>query len=691
MRNTLSLFVLLALLCASGAEAGRLYARRPATYSPIYNLRQISVNTDVRIRNLLAITHVDEVFLNTETVEVEAWYVFQLPEGAVVDGLWLWLDGERQTFVVKRKEVAQQIYDSLSHTSYADPAILESVGANRFQLRVANIKPGDSRRIELQYFLEMPVAVGGIIRYVYPLNMSGYQSVPVDQLHLTVDIDMDAPLAVLRTCADDRPTICSRIPVSDKRMQVNFGGEQLLENTDFWLEVELTGWQDSLFVLRHTETVTDSSFFMMWFPDTLEQRSGGSMDVVFAVDASASMTGLRSEVVLQALDTLLTALRPDDRFRIVFFNSTLVTFPADTAMLFATPEMMGFARAFLHAVYRPRGITRYDQVLQSLASTAFRIGSDLRCILVTDGLPITGEQKASELLQLLQIPAGLVRVFPVTAWSVPSAMLESLANVSDGIYTALEQGDDINDALTRITFSFGNQDIRGLIMDLPAVVKDPFKKASILNGSNASVTASGLYTEAGEGDCILTMQLPGSTLPVIHQRFMRLFPDTTTPVQIARYWASKRIAQQVARLADVTDSTEIREEVIRLSEKYMVLSPFTAFLVYKQKPPDVNAIGEIPAPRQWTLHRNYPNPFNPSTTIRFTLSSHASRHPVSIRVFDALGRCVRTLWSGAALAGTTSILWDGSDDNGHPLPSGVYHCVMYWNGERQSISMTLTK
>ena len=53
--------------------------------------------------------------------------------------------------MVKRKEEAQQIYDSLQENHIGDPVILESMGANRFQIRITPIHPNDDRRIELQF------------------------------------------------------------------------------------------------------------------------------------------------------------------------------------------------------------------------------------------------------------------------------------------------------------------------------------------------------------------------------------------------------------------------------------------------------------------------------------------------------------------------------------------------------------
>ena len=69
------------------------------------------------------------------------------------------------------------------------------------------------------------------------------------------------------------------------------------------------------------------------------------------------------------------------------------------------------------------------------------------------------------------------------------------------------------------------------------------------------------------------------------------------------------------------------------------------------------------------LHQNYPNPFNPVTTISFTLPSAAR---VTLAVFDAEGRLVRSLVDDTLEGGIKQIEWDGRDDAGRPASSGVY-------------------
>lgn len=69
------------------------------------------------------------------------------------------------------------------------------------------------------------------------------------------------------------------------------------------------------------------------------------------------------------------------------------------------------------------------------------------------------------------------------------------------------------------------------------------------------------------------------------------------------------------------------------------------------------------------LRQNAPNPFNPSTTISFTLAQPGQ---AELNVFDVRGHHVRRLVDGALHAGDHSVVWNGRNDNGTPVPSGIY-------------------
>jgi hypothetical protein len=94
------------------------------------------------------------------------------------------------------------------------------------------------------------------------------------------------------------------------------------------------------------------------------------------------------------------------------------------------------------------------------------------------------------------------------------------------------------------------------------------------------------------------------------------------------------------------------------------------------------------APAATRLAQNVPNPFNPSTSISFTL---AARGHVSIAVYDASGAHVRTLLDDVRPAGGNEVSWDGRDARGNAMSSGVYFYRMTAEGKTESRKMTLLK
>ena len=93
-------------------------------------------------------------------------------------------------------------------------------------------------------------------------------------------------------------------------------------------------------------------------------------------------------------------------------------------------------------------------------------------------------------------------------------------------------------------------------------------------------------------------------------------------------------------------------------------------------------------PGDFHLMQNYPNPFNPSTQIAYRLPSSGF---VSLSVYDLLGRMVKTLVSGEQGAGYKSVAWDGKDQLGNSVPSGVYFYSLKAGTIVESKKMVLMK
>ena len=97
---------------------------------------------------------------------------------------------------------------------------------------------------------------------------------------------------------------------------------------------------------------------------------------------------------------------------------------------------------------------------------------------------------------------------------------------------------------------------------------------------------------------------------------------------------------------------------------------------------------EIFSADRFALYPNYPNPFNPLTSITYDIESNSH---VKVNIANVKGNHIRYLINEYQFSGTHSVLWNGRDDNGNPVPSGIYFYTMAVNKYRKSNKMILMK
>jgi hypothetical protein len=98
--------------------------------------------------------------------------------------------------------------------------------------------------------------------------------------------------------------------------------------------------------------------------------------------------------------------------------------------------------------------------------------------------------------------------------------------------------------------------------------------------------------------------------------------------------------------------------------------------------------GDTPLPTRFDLEQNFPNPFNPATTIRFSL---ARLGEVSLEIFNILGQPVAAPVEGTLPAGEHDVIWDGRNRNGEPVASGIYIYRLRADDETMTRTMALIK
>ena len=88
------------------------------------------------------------------------------------------------------------------------------------------------------------------------------------------------------------------------------------------------------------------------------------------------------------------------------------------------------------------------------------------------------------------------------------------------------------------------------------------------------------------------------------------------------------------------------------------------------------------------MHNDYPNPFNPITTLRYDLPENSL---VTITIYDMLGRQVKTLINEYQDPGYRSIIWDATNDYGKPVSAGMYLYQIEANNFLKTKKMILVK
>jgi hypothetical protein len=135
---------------------------------------------------------------------------------------------------------------------------------------------------------------------------------------------------------------------------------------------------------------------------------------------------------------------------------------------------------------------------------------------------------------------------------------------------------------------------------------------------------------------------------------------------------------------DITSDIDITNNIITgVTDSF---SPFA--LGFNRIPTDVSE--EIPGelPTGFQLHQNYPNPFNPQTTVEFSLAAHSQ---VTIEIFNILGQRVKTLVDESKPAGSYRVIWNGDNDSGQKVSTGIYFYRFTTENHSETKKMMLLK
>ena len=530
---------------------------------------------EVEIDDQVAQVRVDQAFLNESDQPLEATYIFPLPEDATISDFALYVDGERLEGRILDKEKARAIYEEIVRHR-RDPALLEYVGRNTFQAQVFPIPPHGERRIQIAY-TQVLTQDSGLVHFVYPLNTEKFSPRPLEEVTISVEVSSKSPIKAVYSPSHD--VAISR--QDERHVSVSYEANDVTPSTDFELFYSLSPDDFGLNLVTYRQGDDDGFFLLLVAPKAdFSQREVVAKDVMLVVDISGSMAGEKLEQAQEAANFILDHLNPDDRFNILAF-STSVDLYAETLQGAGQADD---ARSFVQRLAASGGTNINEALLTALAALPGERPELL--IFLTDGQPTVGVKEAGEIVANVQEAAApTVRLFAFGLGDdVNTLLLDSVAQENHGLSQYVRPGEDIAEAVSAFYEKVSTPVLADISLDFGAIdVSDVYPQPLPDLFAGSQLVMVGRYRDEGSETLRLSGTVNGRT-----QSFS--YPDQVFPAEsgemdfLPRLWATRKIGYLLNQVRLHGSERELIDEIVELSLRYGVMTPYTSFLVEEDVP-----------------------------------------------------------------------------------------------------------
>jgi len=541
----------------------------PETPNLVVEYHRVSVD----ITDQVATTEVDQVFLNDTGYDLEGIYVFPLPEEAAISEFAMYVDGERWEGEILPRDEARAIYEDIVRQRL-DPALLEYIGRDTFKASIFPIDPGDEREVELAY-TQVLKNDGGLVKYVYPLDTERFSAQPLEEVVISVQVKSAQPIKAIYSPSHD--VAIDRI--DEHTVKVSFEASDVLPDRDFELYYTVSDEDFGLNLLSFGERDEDGFFLLLVAPKLeVEERDVVAKDVILVLDTSGSMAGEKIDQAKDALEFILDNLNPEDRFNIVAFSTGVAAFQEELESAARSDEAWRFIDD-LRAV----GGTNIDLALEEALTMADGERPQI-IIFLTDGLPTEGVTEEDTILANVNRYASQdVRIFTFGVGDdVNTFFLDTLAQDYRGASSYVRPQESIEEEVSTFYAKISTpllSDIELDFGDLRVEETYPYPLPDLFAGTKLVVV--GRYQEGGSTDVVLRGQVNGEEMEFEYENLS--FSNRGGDEFIPRLWATRKIGYLLNEIRLHGEGQEMIEEIVDLSVRYGIMTPYTSFLVEEEQ------------------------------------------------------------------------------------------------------------
>ncbi len=542
----------------------------------------------ISISDQIAVTRVEQEFLNEHDWEVEGTYIFPIPDGASISKFVIWVDGQAVEGKILPADEARQIYEDIVRQR-RDPALLEYIGNGAVQARIYPIPVGGSRKIELEYS-QVLSEDNGLIKYVYPLNTEKFSARALEDCSVLVELTSSRPLRAVYS-----PTHQDRIYINrDGDHQVTLGYEEynVLPDQDFELIYTHSDEGVGLNLLTFPDQESGNGFgqegyFLLLAAPSIEVDQVIPRDIVLVLDTSGSMEGDKLAQAKEAARYILTHLNPEDRFNVIAFSTGVNHFSYQLQPVSKAPQAISWIEN------KPAlGGTNINQaLLEAIAQRNPTEDSNnarpLVLLFLTDGLPTEGVTEIDQILSNTKNNSThYLRLFAFGVGDdVNTELLDTLAEDNRGLVSYVRPNERIDEEVSALFSKIQTPVLSNLVLDFGDIRVEeiyPPQMPDLFSGTQLLI--AGRYRLAAEDSGKSTIQLSGTAnseeyLYTLKADFKSGSESNDVNSFIPRLWAARKIGYLLNQIRHQGENSEWVDAVIQLSIRYGIITPYTSFLI----------------------------------------------------------------------------------------------------------------
>lgn len=658
-------------------------------------LKLTSSTVNISVQSQVAVITATQSFFNQLPTDTSMTFAFPVPEGASATSLRWYVGG-----VWYQAPISPTPQDTSLPGGTTNQNLKTYLGSTPLFFPIPDrVKKDSTIVVELTYVQLLPYKFGDV-NFSYPNDYRLIQTSILNHQEMNFVLSSARTIDSIR-CLSSHPLI--ELTNNGNIATVKTILHEAAANQNYKVKYSLNSSELGLydFSTNIPDTLLPDTLggFFMFIAEPDPGATSEVIDKVFTliVDRSGSMGGTKIIQARNAAKFITNNLNPGDKFNIVDYSDNVLSFRPTHVPY--TNQSRDSALNYINSFIASGG-TNISGAFTT-AVPQFSVASDSTAniiIFFTDGQATVGITNTTQLVnhvnQLVQSTETEIFLYCFGIGTDANQQLLTLLSSNNNGLAQFLGNDELESRISEFYLLIRNPVLLNTQVSFspPGVIREvyPNPMPNLYIGQQMIVT--GRYSQPGP----VTISLSGQSFNqnVTYNYNVDLSDSAAGSYQfLTKIWAKQKIENLLIRYYSLNpndpEAIALKNQIIQLSIAYGVISPFTSFGTITEITNEET--GEnLNIAEDYKLIGNFPNPFNPTTTIKFIVGKNI-RKIVNIKIYNIVGQLVKVLSVNITGKGTYQVQWDGTLYDGLPAPSGMYLYVVDFGDEILSSKMVLVK